>query len=237
MDTTDTIFFTHIPKTAGTSVRKAVITPHVSDDQILRPRGLTNLLADWSSFRFMRGHYPYGVHKLTTLRGTPRYFVMLREPVERALSSYHNAKRAYGPNHEDSVGADAQSHDVFDFYAIPRYQNMQARVVAGVVLHRIGQYVSLNPIKSLVYRQARYNLLHSYEAFGLTKRYEESAHLFARRLGWAYQPNDKRYKTVPERPTKDDLTSEQVQALRRLNAIDVLLYETACEHFDEQLDV
>jgi hypothetical protein len=237
MDTTDTIFFTHIPKTAGTSVRKAVITPHVSDDQILRPRGLTNLLADWSSFRFMRGHYPYGVHKLTTLRGTPRYFVMLREPVERALSSYHNAKRVYGPNYQHPVGADAQSHDVLDFYAIPKYQNMQARVVAGFLTHRIGEHVSLNWLKSLVHKRARHHLLHAYEAFGLTERYEESAQLFARKLGWTYQPNDKRYKQVPDRPTKDDLTSGQVRTLRRLNAIDVLLYETACEHFDEQLDV
>ena len=236
MDTTDTIFFTHIPRTAGTSVRRAVITPHVSDDQVRRPRGLTNLLADWSSFRFMRGHYPYGMHKLATVQGAPRYFVMLREPVERALSFYYNAKNACSETYEHPACANARSHDVLDFYKIPEYQNVQARVVAGLLPHRIGQYISFNNwLKSPVYERARRHLLHAYEAFGLTKRYEASAQLFARKLGWTYQPNDKRYKQVPDRLTKDDLTSEQERTLRRLNALDVLLYETACKHFDKQL--
>lgn len=90
-DMTDrVIFFTHIPKTAGTSIHKSVFVPNVSDAQRRSPRGVRELLMNRSSFQYMGGHMPYGYHRFVPQAKSPLYFVVLRNPIERAISHYYN---------------------------------------------------------------------------------------------------------------------------------------------------
>jgi len=228
------ILFTHIPKTAGSSLHHSLFGENIPNKQARQSRGLKDLITERSTFQYLHGHYPYGVHKIAPVTSS-RYFVVLRDPVERALSFYHDVLYKRGRVNTHPSLEDARNHDIVDFYRLPRYQNVQARFVAGMFFHKLGTYLSLNGLKQVVYWTAKRNLLHAYEAFGLTQRYKETAGLFARKLGWSYQSSEKRYKTVPDRPTTADLTVEQTQDLRRLNAIDMALYKTACAHFDEQM--
>jgi len=64
----------------------------------------------------------------------PRYYTMLWNSVGRAISCRYEClwprdgkKVADHPEH-----ATAWRHDLMDFYRIPRFQNVQARMLAGV---------------------------------------------------------------------------------------------------------
>jgi hypothetical protein len=91
------IFFCHIPKTAGTSVRMALeqaFAPHtVLPDAFMIARGggrypplpifEQSLSVQPNPVRLLRGHYPFAVHKL--LR-EPLTIAILRDPVQRSIS-------------------------------------------------------------------------------------------------------------------------------------------------------
>lgn len=130
----ETIFFTHLPKTGGTSLEKTLFRKVFSTEEIYQPRGYWAMLSDQRSFRYLGGHRPYGVHLLSTQVSSPRYYTMLRDPVERAISFYYeclwprgNKKVADHPEH-----ATAWRHDLVDFYRISRFRNVQARMLAGL---------------------------------------------------------------------------------------------------------
>jgi hypothetical protein len=163
---------------------------------------------------------------------------MLRDPVERAISFYYEClwprdgkKVADHPEHPT-----AWKYDLVDFYRIPRFRNVQARMLAGICATYIGRYISLDQmgVGSIVVSAAKRHLWDDYEAFGITERFEKSQQWMAATLGRDVPPIQQKHKTNPERPTADDLTVDQRAELRRLNRLDVKVYEFACDLFEQR---
>jgi hypothetical protein len=87
------IFFIHIPKAAGTTLRKALersvrdrLVPAYPDNEAL---SLEKAVARASSLRsdsIIFGHFSWGLHE--RFRRTPRYACILRNPVDRVISWY-----------------------------------------------------------------------------------------------------------------------------------------------------
>lgn len=234
-DVTDRpIFFTHIPKTAGTSLHKSVFAPNYRASDMRSPRGVRSLLADRSSFRYMHGHIPYGYHRFFSTPRQPLYFVVLRDPIERAISHYYNILHPRGdkevPDHPDFEVAKAR--DLVEFYQLPRFQNVQTRIVAGIAANYVGKFFSLNRVGKIVLRLAKRNLRTAYAGVGVTEQFEETKRRFASRIGGATRTLNERPKIVPDRPTADDLSVSQRDALRHLNRLDVELYDYACKLFE-----
>jgi hypothetical protein len=92
------LLFSHIPKTAGTSLRQ--LTDNHTPEVVYAYDGQLALgnpnLAFIQAFRqrsrpaLLMGHFSYGVHRLLGLM--PRYVTVLREPVERVVSLYRYQK-------------------------------------------------------------------------------------------------------------------------------------------------
>jgi hypothetical protein len=231
------ILLTHIPKTAGSSIREAVFTPFIEEGR-KRLQGGWDLLTMDTDFSFLRGHYPYGIHwPRPSLWGDTRYFVMLRHPVERAISHYYFIRNTSHENFKHPSLPDAEAHSLVDFYRLPRYQNMQVRYVSGLHYYHLKRLIHLRgPLKGRALRAAKNHLDSGYEAFGLAERFKDSARLFAAQLGVEATIPDRRHKKTPDRPSRDNLDSNTLRALRDLNAVDVELYDYAVSKFEAQFE-
>lgn len=93
-----TILLSHIPKTAGTSLR-TLIERHNSDAAFAYSNELSILNPNLDFIRDFRhkpapsvlmGHFPYGAHH--ALRVKPAYVTVLRNPVDRVVSLYRYQK-------------------------------------------------------------------------------------------------------------------------------------------------
>lgn len=227
--------FIHIEKTAGSSLLASLIKPNTSHhERVGGPRAyLPHRNASCIS-----GHVPYGLHWLTTR--PVRYFTMLRDPIDRAVSWYYFIK--------DLVRTDlwkphplreyADSVTLVEFYQNPRYANMQTRFLAGWTYHKIYPLMHHSAAFQRQTLRAAKRHLRACAAFGLQHRYDESVMLFRDVFGWdKYQPvpPQARTKKRPSLQEIDDLNPTVLPRLRASHQLDLELFEYATEHFDEQL--
>jgi hypothetical protein len=214
-------------------MRIAVFEPHVPESRHHDPDGYWTALRSDASFDLLAGHCSaYGVHRFYDVE-QPRYFVMLREPVDRAASYYYFVRQSMrSDSYSHPALEDATKYTLAEFYERPEYQNIQTRYIAGVEWEYAGRYLDLNgKMGKLALQRAKSNLTKKYEAFGLKERFEESAELMASRLGVEVSVPEKKYKSTRNRPMVSDLSDATRRSLRQANALDVALYEFARVRF------
>lgn len=144
------------------------------------------------------GHVMY--RRYASLFAPERVITFLREPIARLVSEHEHACR-----HNGFTGT------LREFAAIPRNQNLQGKMLAGVPLEDA----------ALV---------------GITERYAESLALLEARVGWKVPElvrnvNPKQAALAG----RYALDAEVEEELRALNAEDLAFYAEACRRFDEQV--
>jgi hypothetical protein len=165
----------------------------------------------------------------------PRYFVMLRDPIDRAVSHYHFVKECKSSSYTHPQYQYAKQNSIVEFYEDPAFQNLQTRVVSGLFSEYAGRFFGLNGIwNDVVLGKAKHNLIERYEAFGLKEQFDASVRLFADCINVQPRWPERRHKNTPERPSVSDLDERTRTLLRKRNALDVELYEFARAHFDAQ---
>lgn len=146
------LFFVHVPKTAGTSFRKAAETffgvEAVAYDYALHAEETSAGVRQWmyvekdplgfyqhlaaSSTQFLSGHVPAG--KYVHLFGVRQTVTFLRDPLQRVVSEYYHFVRHNG-----------YEGDLPSFYRKPQFINRQTKLLQGVPLRAIG-FVGLNEV-------------------------------------------------------------------------------------------
>lgn len=209
------VFFVHIPKTAGTSFRKAAESYFGSDhvcydyapasvetsdlvrEEIYQKKDFSAFYKKYSAIdkNFLSGHVHAG--KYIGLFGARDTVVFLRDPIQRTISEYKHFCRDLG-----------YEGDFRSFYREPGFIDRQKKMLSAVPLMAFG-------------------------FVGLTERYEESLR----------QIND-RYDTRIEgmelnRGRKSigqdyDLEPEVLAELQQLNREDLALYQQAVELFAQR---
>lgn len=226
------VVFTHIPKTSGTSFRKSLVEPNVPAELIYPYPGARRFLRERRRPRaFVWGHVPYGVH--AALRREVRYFTFLRDPVDRAVSFYYFVKDSDPAEYVHPARADAEALTITEFFECRRYQNWQARFLAGLPYHRLYPRIDRASFDREVGRRAVAHLRDRY-VYGLQERFEESLALFERRLGWSGRVSVAPQKKTATRPTVGRLDPETVAALENANQLDCALYRFAVDNFEAQ---
>lgn len=204
------LYFVHIPKTAGTSFRKAcetffglrhVVYDYADDSNETSPFILDIMYGDGNGDRlnflkhfesrdakFLSGH----VHadKYLHLFGAANTVVFLRDPVQRTVSEYQHFVR-----HNKYDG------DLKSFYTQPRYINRQSRLLQGAPLEALG-------------------------FVGLTEDYHNSLEQINHCYGVDIQPVElNRGRTKKQDAYK--LSDEVIKEIEGLNEKDLVLYDTA----------
>ena len=90
------LFFLHIPKTAGTSLRELLSCRFAPADILAlsgatRARQRAQQLADVAQYRFVHGHVPYALVDRFPRR--PFVVTLLRDPLDRAVSAFYDMQR------------------------------------------------------------------------------------------------------------------------------------------------
>lgn len=230
------VLLLHIPRTAGTGMRKflashLVVNRHLAHDRLVLGDGAGVGFARAAQFELISGHFPYGLHE--RFPGRPyRYVTLLREPVERVLSLWRYLK--HQPHHRlHSLRAirGMTPRRFLRGYAAHSLQFLdgQTRQLVG------GEALSATRLTEQALRVALERIEEDRFLVGLTNRFEDSARLFARELG--IEP---RWSVGRQNAATDGAAlvadDADIAAIRAANPLDEELYRRALALFRARYD-
>lgn len=230
------IIFLHIPKTAGTTLHR-IIERQYQPEQLYSP-GLTKghavgELAKLSKerraqIRMFRGHMGFGVHRHLPRPST--YMTVLRRPVDRVISYYYFIRRTAHHYLHDSVKSEELNLRMFiESKAHVMIDNAQTRILSGV-----WHGPAFGECTPEMLEMAKNNLHESFAVVGLTERFDETLFLMKRAFGWRnlfYTHQN----VTPNRPSRDGLSPDTLQAVMKANQLDIDLYQYATKLFEGQI--
>jgi Sulfotransferase family len=231
------LFFTHIPKTAGTSFKLGLILPNVAPEKILQFEGVRALLREGRKpFDFLDGHYPYGIHWFGAGSTPVMYVTILREPVDRAISQYYFIKQCDTDDYQHPDLEDTRRWDIGSFYAQPKHQDLQTKFTAGLLAMKLTSWFPRALPKPLLLARAKHNLSKKYHLVGLVERMAEFEEMVAKQMGWRNLKIRDHSKVTRNRPAIDAISDATKTAILSGNRLDVELYAFAEKLFASRIE-
>jgi hypothetical protein len=225
-----TLLISHVPKTAGSSLR-ALVTKFNPDTVFVyegRELALGNPNIEFiRSFRavaaprVVMGHFSYGVHRL--IGTTPSYATVLREPVERVVSFYRFQKSLPHSPFAAHFKAGISLSDFVRSEITETTNNHMCRMIAGIP-PEAGLLINDQWLLDL----ALHNLRRHYVLVGMVEKLDLFVSEIARWLGWGP------FEIPRENQTQGDvieLTPEDRAAVTEANRLDIALFEHAMRNY------
>ena len=185
--------------------------------------------AERGQFKMIRGHMGYGLHQFVP--HPCQYFTILRDPVERVISTYFYIKQL--PSHflyNTFKAGNLTLKDYVEGNYSTMVDNGQTRMLAG------GDGNILEGVCTPeMFEQAKENLRRSFVVVGLTERFDESLLLLRHQFGWR-KLFYRRKNVSLNRLGKEALEPETLEAILAMNQYDWALYEYAQSLFEEQIE-
>ena len=212
------LLFTHIPRTAGSTL-KFVLRSTLGHQRSLLDAHFYDLDGeDLHRFGLVEGHLDAGF--FAEHFGADWHangITMLREPIARAVSQARHIRARPGPFQEQLQDRVRDATSVFE--RVPRLANLQTKYLSGTP--RDATTVDAG---ALAEAKATLERL----AFGVTEQFDTSMALLMERLGFGIPKFDVAY--VSRGARDDDLLSDDFRAAaRRHNDLDRQLYTHGCE--------
>lgn len=256
----DILYFLHIPKTAGLTFI-SILDQYFEPDSILHIQSWVNLLdnmpKDFSRYKFVRGHFGYGVYRI--LPKKPVYITMLREPIETTISDYEHVKRHYiipatpyltGRNEEVYRG-ESLVELLKDPYKQWRFTNPATRHLAleYVPKHVLMERFEFKKIADMDPYSMQYiyhglsdeelleiakKHLSEFAFVGITEKFEESLFLLWYTFGWKPIYDYSNQNVAPSRPHKQNLSFDTIEAIKDATKLDSELYVFARQLFENR---
>ena len=209
----------HIPKTAGTSLRKIIKNNYASDElffvydkhpdfhSISDLKNINSRVLE--KYKIIMGHIPFNKNLLSTENF--RFFTIMRKPVERVISYYHHIM-----SHNDEWrGRITSLLEYLETSGDLQLQNQQTRMLSGMKGH---------PITDKHLEQAIKNIDLYFEHVGISENFTESIDYLHNLLGW--KNTAILYENVSvNRPAVTSYSVYELNRIREVNQFDISLYE------------
>ena len=228
------IFFTHIPKTAGSSVKHTLIYPNYKEEEIYCYQGLKRIiLCNKKKVKIVIGHFPFGLHRL--FFDSFAYTTFLRDPLERVISHYYWVKETKYPTYEHpdwKLHSENSLEEFFDKRKFDKFSldyfrlidNLQTRYIAGIE----NRWRSKD--SEYMLETAKLNLVKYYKIFGIQEEFEKSINLLKTNLGLSFQSRVTRQKLTNKKP---DISKKTMENIKKNNQLDLYLYDYALKIFQK----
>ena len=238
------VVFVHVPKAAGSTLHAILAREYPRSRTVIcdlhrpdAPAVLASLTPDRTDDALcFRGHMPFGLDGF--IGRECDYLTILRDPVKRTVSKYHNLVRR--PNRAEEMGIPLgrlkSLDDFLDFQQERNALNFQTRLISGWVdfHHPLSPYAEPLPDQAL--ERARSNLENHFLVAGLQERFDESVVLMKRALGWGRVAYPRRNVDLTRpRPEGPGLPGALADRIRQLNHLDLQLVAFAGERLERRI--
>jgi hypothetical protein len=223
----EAVIFLHVPKAAGSTLNRLIeweypLGEMYSVDPVFYRRSWAHLRRlskkRLQKTRVFKGHMLFGLH--TILPQPATYITVLREPVDRVISSYYfmRSNKLQPLYWKFKV----ENWSLEDFVRRSPRENVQCKILAGV------EYAK--PCTAKIYETAKENLIRHFSVVGLCERFEESLALMKLRFGWKLQRYSS-FNVSRSRPRKADVSRSTLNLIEEKNSFDISLYNCAAKIF------
>lgn len=233
-----TIIFLHIPKTGGMSLTRIALENYDSSSVFiidgLRVNESLNELKELSleqktKIKFIAGHNYFETHQFIPNKST--YITILREPIERVISSYYYMLTTPdNPFHKDVV-----QYKFFEDYLGSKegkrfklHDNFQVRLLSGI------RGVGYGECSQEMLEAAKFNLNNSFSLVGLTENFDDFLASCQKKLGWKHIPARKE-NVNSSRPSKNEISEKALRKIAADNIFDIELYGYVKEQVEKSL--
>ncbi|MGM0876127.1 MAG: sulfotransferase family 2 domain-containing protein [Bacillota bacterium] len=204
------LIFLHIPKTAGTSLRKIVERQYRLNEIVsfYGYESLENQLSKYSRENLRRkkcvlGHFRYGIHSHFSKPYT--YITMLRDPIESLISLYYFVHQ--NPN-------------------LPMYEQVKNKTfeefISNENVHnRLTWYLAGEGPSNL---QKAIENLKDFHFVGITEMFDESVFLMKKKFGWN-NVNYEKLNVTKNRPKSKQIPNHVIEKVMEKNHLDIELYQ------------
>jgi hypothetical protein len=212
----DQIFFLHIPKTGGMTL-KTLLKQNVGSNQFhqIPIRKFDSVHArDLLGYRCIRAHWDYNFFRVLSRK--PVYITMLRHPVARMISMYGMIRRK-----PQSRWFTPDIHHFIDRMSAER---LQVHFLAGAIFGR--------PVTGAALLEVALTRLQECAFFGIVERFTQSVDLLCATFGWPrVTAVDVRNEAADKTPPPD---AAVIAHIEEASSLDMAFYQSALRLFEDR---
>ncbi len=225
------IYFLHIPKTGGTTLRDIISRQYKRENIFTVPslkesNAALNDLAfeEKKQLEIVQGHLKFGIHEATDRPS--QYFTILRDPIKRVISSYNYILQVKNHPFDQSTTEKVMTiQELYESGVNPLLINGQTQLVSGVTGKNNDPLIKSEDIL----QKAKNNIADFFITVGLLEEFDASLLIMQKMLGWKTPYYSIANRSKPEHTIA--ISDETIAFLTEQNELDIKLYQFVSDRF------